>query len=104
MVNNINGSSGIQNGTTRSRDKGPDSTSARGVQPGQNSVSAPDSADTVRLSSNARDLQNLETRIRDLPEVNQERVAHIREALREGNYSVDPQRLAAKIAQFELDL
>lgn len=100
MVNNINGLTGTQTGTSRSRDKAPDS----GATSTRVSSSAPVATDRVELSSGARDLQKIESGIKDLPEVNPERVAHIRQALREGNYHVDPARLAAKIAQFELDL
>jgi negative regulator of flagellin synthesis FlgM len=99
MVNNINGLTPAQNGASRSREKpqvpeqaAPAATSARA------------STDKVDLSAEAKTLQDIESGLKRLPEVDQERVAHLRDALREGNYSVDPARMAAKIAQFELDI
>jgi len=102
MVNNINGLSGIAGSANRGREQSKaieaDATQTAGSRSDKPNV------DQVELSPGARDLQNIESRIRDLPDVNQERVAHIKDVLRDGNYKVDPSRLAAKIAQFELDL
>jgi len=102
MVNNINGLSGIAGSASRSREQ----SKATDVDTAQTAANRPDkpSADQVELSPGARDLQNIESRIRELPDVNQERVTQIKEALRDGSYSVDPSRLAAKIVQFESSL
>ncbi|MFT4721820.1 MAG: negative regulator of flagellin synthesis FlgM [Candidatus Azotimanducaceae bacterium] len=102
MVNNINGLSGIAGSASRSREQ----SKATDVDTAQTAANRPDkpSADQVELSSGARDLQNIESRIRELPDVNQERVTQIKEALRDGSYTVDPSRLAAKIVQFESNL
>jgi negative regulator of flagellin synthesis FlgM len=102
MVNNINGLSGIAGSASRSHEQ----SKASDVGTAKTAVNRPDkpSADQVELSSGARDLQNIESRIRELPDVNQERVAQIKEALRDGSYAVDPSRLAAKIVQFESSL
>ncbi len=102
MVNNINSLSGIAGSANRSREH----SQASDADTAKTAGSRPDksSADQVELSPGARDLQNIESRIRELPDVNQERVAQIKEAIRDGNYQVDPSRLASKIAQFELDM
>lgn len=63
-----------------------------------------DSTDQVKLSQQAKTLQQLETELSGFPEVNPEKIELIRRALREGNYEVDPARLAAKIVNFELDI
>ncbi|MBV1877542.1 MAG: flagellar biosynthesis anti-sigma factor FlgM [Pseudomonadales bacterium] len=99
MVNNINGSNSVQNSPSRSREK-PDAApnSADGASPTRVN------SDKVELSPEAGRLRDIETGLKNFPEVNQERVSHIREALRDGSYSVDPARLAAKIVQFELDI
>jgi negative regulator of flagellin synthesis FlgM len=99
MVNNINGLTPAQNGASRSREK-PQATETAELP--ANSGKA--SSDKVDLSAEAKQLQDIESGLKRLPEVDQERVAHIRDAMRDGNYSVDPSRLAAKIAQFELDI
>ena len=99
MVNNINGITSAQNNVSRGREK-PQGT--------EKAVTAPESprskGDQVDLSTEAKQLQDIEAGLKRLPEVDQERVAHLRDALRDGNYSVDPSRLAAKIAQFEMDI
>ena len=97
MVNNINGITPTQNTTSRSREK-PQSEGQAG------SAETPVSGDQVELSAEAKKLQDIEAGLKRLPEVDHERISHIRDALRDGNYSVDPARLAAKIAQFELDI
>lgn len=99
MVNNINGLTPTQNNASRSREKPqvPENTASP-------SETAKSSADQVELSSEAKNLQEVEANLSRLPEVDHERVSHIKDALREGSYSVDPSRLAAKIAQFELNI
>ena len=103
MVNNINGLTGLQGSATRGREKSPATESAT-VEGRGKDVAAKVASDQVELSPGARDLQSIEARIKDLPEVNRERVDHIKNQLRDGNYSVDPSRLAAKIAQFEQNI
>ena len=104
MVNNINGLTGVQNSTSRSREKPQAQSDNRAGTGNENTASSKVGTDRVNLSPGAKDLQNIESKLKDFPEVNQERVSHIKQALRDGNYTVDPARLAAKIAQFELDL
>ena len=99
MVNNINGLTPTQNNASRSREKPPQLE----TNPGSKDSGA-SNRDQVDLSPEAKNLQEIESNLSRLPEVDQERVSHIKNALREGSYSVDPSRLAAKIAQFELNL
>ena len=100
MVNNINGITPTQNNTSRSREK------PQGTAEQANTVSKPanPSGDKVDMSAEAKKLQDIEAGLKRLPEVDHEKVAQIKDALREGSYSVDTQRLAAKIAHFELHL
>ncbi|MFT4798689.1 MAG: negative regulator of flagellin synthesis FlgM [Candidatus Azotimanducaceae bacterium] len=100
MVNNISGITPTQNNTSRGREK-PQGAAEQAVSVSQ---SAKPSSDKVDLSNEAKKLQDIEAGLKRLPEVDRERVSHIKDTLRDGNYSVDPQRLAAKIAQFELDI
>lgn len=39
-----------------------------------------------------------------LPEVDQKKVAEIKQAIAEGRYKIDPEKLAANIASFEAEL
>lgn len=99
MVSNINGLSSTPSSTSRSKEK-----AQSAEQPVKVSSAAADVSAKVSLSSEAKELQDIEAGIKRFPEVNQERVSQLRDTLREGNYSVDPARLAAKIVQFELDI
>ena len=100
MVNNINGLTPTKSSTSRSQEKPQAATS----KPNQAPDAARADSDNVSLSAEAKQLQDIEVGIRSFPEVNQERVTQLRETLREGNYNIDPARLAAKIVQFELDI
>lgn len=67
--------------------------------PGQES-SAPGS-DRVNLSDNAQALRAVESQVKNLPEVNEQRVAEIRSALDSGRYQVDDLVVADKLIAFE---
>lgn len=98
MVNNINGLTPTQGNTSRSREK---PQTPEPIAPKQE---AQVDGEQVELSPQAQNLRDVEKNLSQLPEVDQARVSHIKDALRDGSYSVDPARLAAKIAQFELNI
>jgi negative regulator of flagellin synthesis FlgM len=58
----------------------------------------------IDVSDTARTLAALEERIGTLPVVNENRVDAVRQAMDEGRYHVDPQRVADKMLRFEADL
>lgn len=60
--------------------------------------------DAVSISSQASDLQALETRIKALPDTDVARVSQIKDRISSGEYQVDSQRVADKILAFEKDL
>ena len=53
--------------------------------------------DKVVLSSEARELSALRARLAQIPDVREERVAALREALRQGTYRVSPEEIADKM-------
>lgn len=55
---------------------------------------APQGDTTVAISSLSSSLGKAEAAIAATPTVNQERVAEIRQAIAEGRFTVDPQRIA----------
>lgn len=57
--------------------------------------------DAVSISTQAVDLQALEARIRDLPDVDTGRITELREKISLGQYNVDSSRLADRILSFE---
>lgn len=57
--------------------------------------------DSVQLSPQAQQLQSLAGSMRELPEVDNDRVARLKQAIADGSYQVDNQRLASKLINFE---
>ncbi len=58
----------------------------------------------VQITRTARALAALEQSVRDLPAVDQSRVAAIRQRLDDGSYQLDSQRIADKLLRMERDL
>ncbi len=54
----------------------------------------PSNKDNVVLSSEAQNLVRLQTKISNLPDVNMDRVAAIKQAIAEGRFEINPERIA----------
>lgn len=79
--------------------------SRAGDQSGGTPQGAPDSASgSVQITGTARNLANLEQTLRDMPVVDEARVAHIRSAIEQGTYSVRPQHIAEQLLSLERSL
>ena len=83
----------------------------RPVQRSQDAVSGGASADTskdgsqnVQITGAARQLADLEQKIRDLPAVNEQRVSQLRSAIEQGSYTVRPQHIADQLMSLERSL
>ena len=70
--------------------------------PAQNAVAQ--KADSVSITPQAQQLQNVQTKMADMPDIDQKKVDEIRAAIAEGRYKIDPDKLATNIANFENDL
>jgi negative regulator of flagellin synthesis FlgM len=58
----------------------------------------------VRITDQARQLAALEHALNDVPAVNETRVAAIRLAIEQGQYEVNPERIADKLLRTEREL
>ncbi|MAT64210.1 MAG: flagellar biosynthesis anti-sigma factor FlgM [Gammaproteobacteria bacterium] len=90
MVGNVGAGTGTQAGQGTAENKAAESQG--------NPAS---SRDTVSLTPQAQQLRDLESRIADLPEVDSNRVNTIRDAIANGSYEIDANRIAEKLMQFE---
>lgn len=61
----------------------------------------PSTTDTVTLTDTATQLHKLEATIASLPIVDITRVEDVKSAIRNGQFHVDPQRVAGKMLSFE---
>ena len=59
------------------------------------------SGEAVHLSPEAQQLQKISDKLRDQPTVNSARVAELKQAIAEGSYKVDADRVASKLLDFE---
>lgn len=72
---------------------------------GGNTAKTPNATgDEVRLSSQASQLQALESEIANLPVVDTQRVQDVQRTLATGSFEVQPARVADKMLQFEAGL
>ncbi|GGU65908.1 flagellar biosynthesis anti-sigma factor FlgM [Pseudomonas laurentiana] len=59
------------------------------------------SGETVHLSQEAQQLQKISEKLREQPVVNSARVAELKQAIADGSYKIDSNRIASKLLNFE---
>ncbi len=99
MAIDLTGLSSTPSTSTRSKLDGLGAQQTAEKQPHSTDLSAP--AETVKLSTEALSLQKLEEQVGQLPDVDAERVASIKQSIADGSYHVDAEQLADNILQFE---
>jgi negative regulator of flagellin synthesis FlgM len=89
-TNNINSSGGAN----RSRSSAPVVATSTKTQAAPAATTEPSAKDHVVLSSEAQNLVRLQAKISSLPDVNLDRVAAIKQAIAEGRFEINPERIA----------
>lgn len=103
MVSHINGSSGgaVHGAGQREQvHKAPQDAAPPAAPAAQQSSGA----DSVVLTDTASRLQSLESLVNQAPAVDQQKVTALRQAITDGSYHVDSNRVAQKFARFETAL
>lgn len=97
-INNVSGSVIGNVGTGNAAQSGQGTAENKAAESQGNPAS---SRDTVSLTPQAQQLRDLENRIAELPEVDSGRVNSIKDAIADGSYEIDANRIAEKLMQFE---
>ena len=104
-INNVNGSGNKPQLDSQklSQQQTQNQTAAQtGAQKAAQTTTAP-RADSVSLTQSAQQLNQLQRKNADAP-VNKEKVDSLKKAIQNGEYRVDPDRLAQKIARLEAEV
>lgn len=75
---------------------------------GERGAARPDAGkvatDDLHITDTARTLVSLEQSVKDMPPIDDFKVVLVRDALRDGNYQIDPDKIAGKLLRLEQEL
>lgn len=60
--------------------------------------------DSVSLTPQAKQMSELQKKAADAPMVDQKKIEQLKKAITSGEYKIDPEKLAANIANFEFNI
>lgn len=96
---------GINNGSVNPQRPGTtdraDSAASKPASGEQARDTAPSRSEGVNLSNRAKAMKQAEQQLREQPEIDDARVAQIRQALEDGTYKVDAKQLAQKMLDMD---
>ena len=94
-INHINrtNTESVTSGTGKARTKSSETGSV--------STPRPASEDTVSLSEESLQVRELQQQLNNIPEVDAEKVAAIKQEIAKGNYPLDPERIAENLLNLE---
>jgi negative regulator of flagellin synthesis FlgM len=96
-TNNINSSGGANRSRSSTPVVAAPSTKTPSAPTSPVETAEKGSKDNVVLSSEAQNLVRLQAKINSLPDVNMDRVAAIKQAIAEGRFEINPERIAENI-------
>ncbi len=101
MVINANNGFNNANQTNTTRERGGVDNNAKAPSETSQENKLGNVGDKVVLSPEAKAFGKLSSAVAQAPEVDSEKVANIKKAIAEGNFEVNPERIAAKMLQQE---
>lgn len=93
-------------GTTRSnahQETGSATQAAPATQSPEQTSAGAQSGESVHLSPQAQQLQKISDSLRDQPVVDKDRVAALKQAIADGSYTVDSNKIASKLLNSEAE-
>jgi flagellar biosynthesis anti-sigma factor FlgM len=100
-IGGFNGTQTPSVGAGRSADVGGPQRPQDAASSGASSSSSSGGTQDVQITGVARQLATLEQTLRDLPAVNETRVAQIASSIEQGTYAVHPHEIANRLIQLE---
>ena len=97
-INNLNNNNQVQQTQQKQVQQQSSQASSNGAQV-KNAAQ-----DSVSITPQAKQLNELQKKAADAPVVNQKKIDELKKAISAGDYKVDPEKLAASIANFEFKL
>lgn len=101
MPININGPTSTQVDPSKTRQS---TVSSIGAEKSGNGTKPASSDDVVQLSDRARVMKAAESRVQQMPDIDQDKVDRIRSAITNGEYKIDYDKLADAFRRFESGL
>lgn len=101
-LNNLKGVNPNQNNVSQNRGTASaPKADAEGVRSQGGGEGGSDGDDSVQLSPEVQALQAVEARVQNVPEVDTERVEAIRNAIEDGSFEINNDRLASRLVSLE---